>query len=593
MRRVPPSAVWLAAALFLLALAPAASSQGCSLGLQVSPPVVHYPGSLPAGFGEPTFGEVADVTYPSSLANQTIYVQYKNGSTWTTLQSFTANNVGFTETYLPLTAQWAEGTVSLRVVGGSCSPGTAGFGVTREQDAMLLDVGIYAALVAGGTAFLLAARKLKLGAFVVLAAGVYLALSPFTGQRYDVYFLLSSGIRILQHVDPFQPGTPPAYPSGLKWAYPPLYSLYSALSFLVYQGFTGAALPGVGALTWPGWLTSVYNVWEAYTPSSLPVLVLLLKLPMIASTFGTAALIVKMTGKKVLGALWLANPLVLFVTAVWGQIDPIATFFAVAALYYYRQGGDYRAYFLASIGAAVKVWPALLVPLFLAARLKQRGRAAAKPLTALLPGILATLGVYAAFGGIVQNLSVFLYSRGVPTYTGQFSVNGLTWQQVLLLFHSPPVSLFLFLALPAYALIALRVYQTGDADTSKWVVVSILVFYLTYNYVNPQYFFWILPFLMLQGRRVATWVFTALPLLYIALEYNIFYFVSPAILPDEFTTGAAIADQLKLSSFSSPPTAVVLVPALLLAAVYLLLAVDELRSRRPAVAPEPGSLMTT
>ena len=47
--------------------------------------------------------------------------------------------------------------------------------------------------------------------------------------------------------------------------------------------------------------------------------------------------------------------------------------------------------------------------------------------------------------------------------------------------------------------------------------------------------------------------FSLIPILYMALAYNIFYFVSPAILPVVSSLGASIAEQLKVSTFSQTP----------------------------------------
>jgi len=289
----------------------------------------------------------------------------------------------------------------------------------------------------------------------------------------------------------------------------------------------------------------------------------------------------KMTGSKAAAVFWIANPLVILVAAIWGQLDPIATLLALGALYYYDRKKPYHAYFLASLGAAVKIWPVLLIPLFLVDSLRKDGRAALKPLSTVALPLAVSLGLYAAYGDFAQTVGVFIYSRGIPTYGGQFSVNGLTWQQALAALRAPPVPIFLVIGIPLYCLILAWTYWKKDSDITKWIVVSILVFYLTYNYVNPQYFYWIIPFLILQRKRVASWLFTALPMAYVALSYNIFYFVSPAILFDEFSNGAAIVDQLKIAYFSS-----MLVPAIVLVgalptAAYLLLLRQEIGKREP------------
>ena len=522
------------------------------------------------------------------MVNQTITIQYWNGSSWSYLASFNGNFAQFTEVSFGLNSAWARfGTNSVRAVTGTCASGAATFSVVQDSNATLVDVGTYALLVSFVFLFFLTGKWLGWARFVFVAGAVYLAISPFTGQRYDVYFLLSSGIRLLQHVNPFDPGNPPIYPSPLKWAYPPAYAVYSAFSFLVYQILTGASLPSVSALTWPGWLTSTYNVFLAFVPQTLPVLVFILKLPMVASALLTGWLLRRMTGKDLVGIAWLANPLVILVAAAWGQLDPIATLFAVGAIYYFQRGKEYHAYLLSSVGAAVKIWPVLLIPIMLTISLRKNGARAVKPLVAILPALLVTVALYAAFANPLQSLFVLIYARGIPTFAGAFSVNGLTWQQILFAMNSPPIPLFLYLGIPLYALMMCWVYWKRDDDLVKWAVVSILIFFLTYNYVNPQYFYWILPLLLLQRKRLQYALFTALPLLVLAPTYNIFYFVSPSILPNEFAFGASIVEQLKLNMVYQTTWLFVLLLGIIPTICYLGLLFSEIRSEKRPRASIP------
>jgi Gpi18-like mannosyltransferase len=351
------------------------------------------------------------------------------------------------------------------------------------------------------------------------------------------------------------------------------------------------ALPSVAALTWPGWLTSTYNVFQAFVPSTLPIIVSLLKLPIIACAILTGLLLRKMTGADSSVAWWIANPLVILVGSIWGQIDPIATLLALASVYYFQKEKEYHAYLLASFGAAVKIWPVLVVPIFLVISLKRRGLAAFKPLVAVLPALLVTLVVYGFYGNPLQSLFVFAYARGIPTFAGAFTVNGLTWQELLFVFHSPPIPLFLVVGIPLYAIILAWTYRKGETDVAKLMVVFLLIFYLTYNYVNPQYFYWILPFLMLQRRRLATIAFTALPLFFMFFAYNIFYFVSPTLLPDEFSFGASVLEQMKVSFFYQTPVQFLLISALIPTAVYVFLLRRELKraaKNTARVVPQTG-----
>jgi len=298
---------------------------------------------------------------------------------------------------------------------------------------------------------------------------------------------------------------------------------------------------------------------------------------MVGAAIATGFLLRRMTGKESSAILWVSNPLVILVAAVWGQLDPIATLLAVASLYYFQKGNEYRAYLLASFGAAVKVWPILMIPIFLVVSGRRNGLSALKPLAAVLPALLVSLAVYALYESPLQSLFLLAYARGIPTFAGAFTVNGLTWQQVLYVLGSPPVPVFLFLGIPLYAAILGWAYWRRESDVVRLLTLFILVFYLTYNYVNPQYFYWILPLLLLRGKRLAAAVFTILPVAYVALSYNLFYFISPSLLPDQFAFGASIVEQLKLAWFYQTTWFFVLVSGVIPTAAYIWLLRRELR----------------
>lgn len=514
-------------------------------------------------------------------------LQYLSGSSWVSLQTFHGNVAGFTELSNGLDNGWIRfGSNSVRVISGTCASGDVTFTVTYDQSAIGYDFGVYGAILALCLAFVLVGRRLGAGRFLIFAIPVYLLLAPWTGQRYDVYFLLSSGIRVLQHVNPFDPGNPPLYPGSLKWAYPPLYTLYSALSFLAYQAVTGAQLPAVGGLTWPGWLTSTYNVYQAYVTPGLPFLVFLLKLPMVASALITGVILKRMSGSDSMAVLWVANPLVILVAALWGQLDPIATMFALLAVYFFQKEKEYHAYLFASLGAAVKVWPALIIPIMIVMSVNRKGMGGLRPVVSVVPVAVLTVALYGIYGSALNSILVFAYARGIPTFAGAFSVNGLTWQQYLLASASPPLPIFLYVGIPAYALMLAWIRLRKDYDIIKWTIVAIMMLFATYNYVNPQYFYWVVPLLYLKRRKVAAAVFTALPILYMLLAYDVFYFVSPSLLADQNTIGASVFEELKVSYFYQSFDLRVLAFGVVPLLIYVMTAVSEFR---PGLLPNLAS----
>lgn len=526
-----------------------AAQQTQPLHIGLEPTHLEYPTRLAKGGY--TFSELFFVNYTTALAGTTITIQYYNDSAWWNLTSFTGNTVGFTQVYVPVTAYWAHaGENTLRAVSGAYTSNTVSLEVTEDAGGFEADGALYASIITLTLGAIFLAGRVSPKRFILAMLAAYIVLAPFTGQRYDVYFLITSGIRVLEHVNPFDPGQPPAYPYPLKWAYPPLYPLYSALAFLTYSAITRTPIPPPSATVYPGYYTATYSVWRGYVTPSMPLLVLLLKAPMILSYLVIYRVLRSHVGEQAAVKQWAANPLALLVCAVWGQLDPIATALALLSLHSYTTGKTKYAYLYAALGGAVKLWPAALIPIYLAQTLRLGVARAIRPLiTTVIPVAAATLSVYAYFGHPLQALSILAYSRGVPTYAGEFSVNGLTWQWILYFLKSPPIPLLLFVGPPVYAAILLYAYRHPKTDPTAMLTITILTLFLTYNYVNPQYFLWVIPLLIMQGRKISVWVFTALPLLFVGLSYNAFYFVSPAILYDTYAPSASIAEELKLAFF--------------------------------------------
>ncbi len=217
-----------------------------------------------------------------------------------------------------------------------------------------------------------------------------------------------------------------------------------------------------------------------------------------------------------------------------------------------------------------------MIPIIFVLRLKKVGFASSiKELTWLLPPILITLVLYGAYGNLLQSVFVFAYARGVPTYAGEFIVNGLTWQQVLVGLHFPPIQLLLFIGLPALILIIILAYkQKGSIES--YLLLMLLVVFLSYNYVNPQYFYWLVPLFLLLGKKFQGALYSALPMMYIALSYNILYFVSPVLVYDVYAGPASIIEQLKVDAFYNSPLLIVGLFGIASSLIYLLSLLDVL-----------------
>ena len=64
------------------------------------------------------------------------------------------------------------------------------------------------------------------------------------------------------------------------------------------------------------------------------------------------------------------------------------------------------------------------------------------------------------------------------------------------------------------------------------------------------------------------------------LSYNAFYFISPALLPNQLSIGASVADQIKVNYFYGTPWLFLLVSALVPTVAYAGSLYAEMRTRR-------------
>jgi drug/metabolite transporter superfamily protein YnfA len=198
--------------------------------------------------------------------------------------------------------------------------------------------------------------------------------------------------------------------------------------------------------------------------------------------------------------------------------------FLLQAIIYHKEGKDFKAVLFASIGTAIKIFPVFVIPLLIA-----RSKRKLFSSLAIIPIILLSLLVYSASGSILLDLNTLVMGRSVPTYLGVYISQGLTWQIVLsdLLIRSFP-SIFIYVFVPSY--IAYTIYAfKRNIGLERYFITSMLIFFVTYNFMNPQYLIWIIPFFIFLGEyRYAVFV-SLLGSIYLYLNYSYTYFLNPDI----------------------------------------------------------------
>ncbi len=373
---------------------------------------------------------------------------------------------------------------------------------------------------------------------------VYVIIAAFFGQRYDVFFMITTGVRYFQGVNPFVASS--LLPPSLKWEYPPLFLIYSMFSYLIAHL---GGLPAISnsSLNYPGTVSGfTYMAWRAYVgPYMLPYS-LLIKVPMIAATLGVYFLLSRRSDylKDKAAKHWLLNPYVLIVGIAWGQLDVLAGFFLLFSLIELERGKTGLSSIMCSVGAGLKIFPVFLLPGII-----RESTSKLRDIGIFLLGFSPNLILYWIAGSPFSSLGELFYSRSVPSFFGIFTSNGVSWQLIAepLGITSFP-SLFLYVFVPFYVIFTILFLKRKEGrQYAPYIVTVTMAFFLTYNFVNPQYFIWIIPVFLLSRDLKNAAIFSLIPLAYIFLTYHFTYFINPFL---SFNYFSSIFGQAEVSRIS-------------------------------------------
>ncbi len=390
----------------------------------------------------------------------------------------------------------------------------------------------------------------------------FLILSAFLGHRYDMFFMISGGLHILTGVNPFIQSA--NLPGTLKWTYPPYYLVWSIVADWFAGTFSHTALPSTQSLIFSGVRTgNYYEAWLGFVPRSLPLYYLLTKLPMVASVFVTNYFLVRKFNLPYnTTKIWLLSPFVILIGVVWGQLDIIASAFLVISVYYFQKGRSDLAILASTLGFWIKIFPVFVLP-FILIESRHRLRDSAIVVLSSIPALL----MYALSGNFVKELEVMVYSRSVNTFNGVFSAQGLTWQVIISrLGVTQFPSIFLYLFIP-FIVIITTVYYYKRGNVVKYLILEFLFFYLTYNYVDPQYLIVLVPLFLINRDLWNYAVFSIYPLAFTLLSYSFTYFVVPSLSVNYFSSPLGQQEALRTWITSSVIFAFPLVIAFTLSVV--------------------------
>lgn len=211
-----------------------------------------------------------------------------------------------------------------------------------------------------------------------------------------------------------------------------------------------------------------------------PVL-LIYKLPFLVFDLLVAVFITRLvkeeSKKKLLQLLWLFNPVAIFVTTVMAQTDIMVVFFLLLALISLKEENLYRAAIFTAISILFKPVGILLIPLLAASALPESFFKAAK---------IFFLG----FGIYLLGILPYLTSISFRTYALYAEQTGKSTYAGITIASGTSIPWF-FIAYTAIIVLLLS-RRLSVVDGFGGALASSLIF----SHFHPQWFVWLLPWLM-------------------------------------------------------------------------------------------------
>ena len=396
------------------------------------------------------------------------------------------------------------------------------------------------------------------------------SVAPFTEQRWDMYIWRLHQIFVyVYHINPFWSQIQ-GVPDVFYWSYPPLWLFTLVVIYPFYALFSVTQYPANLEALWETWKTPYNNMFEAYwsfTPPrvgvNLPLLDLLIKTPIIFADLLIAVVLFRMAKsfsnneKSIyVYCAWLFNPFTIFISSIWGAFDAIPSLLTLLSVNEIIHEKHTRSAILLSIAIMYKLYPIVLVPIFALICYKY-----SRKLWEMVKYIAVSLGLFIALtfttyfisaqivGQNAIELSIklitfLLLKRASPDMYGQNIISGLTplvvLQGWLKDFRNIPITPILLGT--GIVIIMIKIMKTqkfSDEKTISFAVIAHFAIYLTYTVVNPQYFIWVLPLLILlsilnrsQFINQLYWLMSGIGILYILQIYDLSYHISPYMLPE-------------------------------------------------------------
>ncbi len=319
--------------------------------------------------------------------------------------------------------------------------------------------------------------------FIVLfVVGLFLIeafLSMWTGNLYDMNIWFQTGVWMNQGTNIYLPDN--------HLGYPPLWAFWCLIAYRVYSA-----------------LGNNVELWR-----------FIIKLPLILAQFGLAFAIgrfaqsrfSKATARKIflLSLTWI---FFIYIGALWGQLNMLSALLTFLAFYAVINKKNTLGAVLLGVAVALKIYPLILLPAFVAFILKNQTKKEAGKFalfSVALP-VAFTLGVLAVYQwDPIYFLRTIFYWTPVFETANPLQIQGgcmNIWSFISLLnVDVGQVWLIRFVWIPvlgAAAVYWFRKPQMKDVDLNLAIISFYLLFMVSYGWVTEQSFLDPLPFILLQ-----------------------------------------------------------------------------------------------
>ncbi len=243
-----------------------------------------------------------------------------------------------------------------------------------------------------------------------------------------------------------------------------------------------------------GWLNDSSFLHLENNPSMFRDL-FVMKLPILLFDFLAAMLLIALAPigrKRLAAALWLLNPFSIYAIYFFGQFDIIAAFFVLLSIYLWRKNKLTFAYGILGLAAAVKVFPLLLLPIFLI----YDGRSILKKISGVISfAVVFLLCLAPILTSVVALKSVFLSNLTNGLFKASIELGG-----------GKSLPIFLVAYLLILGVLLLNYIKKPLLESVVFIVLALL---LTLSNFHPQWMVWLMPLLvLLLVKKVIGWVET-------------------------------------------------------------------------------------